>query len=1102
MKDNDPDDISMLPVIPDAGDVLNAYQLCRAKLVRANRSRSALKGHDKRRRSLILELQGQLNKLEASLRDEAVTKARIHDLNTKIAEIVMVLETGNDEISTIIDENRDTGLTSLAVLVARLFPITLRLREFKKRATRLIEGQRASTNIQNLCDVQQPVLLTSLDVQPRDLSGALHGSPEPLGFNEWHNWDASTWNERLLDYCFFRTSNDPDWAGIPATEEELRTITGDQFSDPMEITMCLVASLQMQAAGRKHPDGRPFTAGDLFQKQTRSYRHATIRKPPFFAFLWVTCLIAQGYPDPQDEGEFHARYERVFGKRENQQLRMLPTAWEELSHWLALDNDALGHAHRRLELPPVDPGRRLISHSWKLSFPRRSDRKRLQEGLNRYACVYAGEGNLDACSIDLVEFLNSFDGFARTFSTALKSHLSKLQAGESPEDWFTGILRREITDRSAHSSASDGGQGALFGSLLLRLVPGAGFGVLVSTQATPFDDNFISKDGESFGAPGWKVLVDTQAEDDSWAAYDVGGFILDRDELCLQDVSEFLDDGLLIFAAHPRDGLPCLLLNPNGAQATHVLVDERKADAFLNAFGGSNEGCIEEGWSCIRGFDADASDLTAFRRGESPHIERGAALIPIRGIPYCNGWLPSQLGLPWIRVRGSAAPESLMLRDDANNQIVYTRSRAIGEEDLWKPSIDCSSITQLNDGAASLEAIFSGDVQPRLKRLSIRALTGRVRFLRDQRLAFRENWGRHLGSLICESTRPPLIPPDKALNRAKTLVACGDRANPSLERELLDALCARFAKRTSLSRHEFYDLYRRLDPNTGKREEWPLLMEGFLRAWCEGGWLEEGLEERRLLWRIHPIDPRLVRLPRGKARLVGLSSSADLIRIVAWSLALGAEPPQAIKPANPRLPRGWEFSGDLHSLASKTGLALVEAADWVTDVTSAPWNVEPLDCDGPEWPPSPCDPKIQLQKICGSRHGMHIFRDVAPDQRPNNSAAIVCEEQRLGRRRWRTEGSQAFVSSIRNRVCLAAASEAGNGFWPFGFVDQTSIERLFDCDAYLPLPIGRSAALLGTEMPGPNLINPSRHTHRYVLDPSTIAALRHEELLPLAPGAP
>jgi hypothetical protein len=1096
MMINDPDDLSILPAYPDTNELLEAYKLCRMKLVRANRSRSALKGHDDHRRNVILDLQAQLEELEANLRGEAVTKTRIHELNARIAEILKVMETGNDEIASIVEEKGDTGITSWVIRVARIVPIMLRLREAKAKAVSLL-GREVSS-ILHLPDIGEPTV--------QEVSVEVHTPESPLDFvgvlettisQDWRSWDAPTWNAHLLDYCFFRNADEPAWAGIPATEEELRTLTGDEDGDPLEMAQRLVKSLEIQAAARKHPDGRSFTTGDFFQHQVKGYRHTVDCGPQYFSFLWLTCLIAQGYPDPHEEGEFHARYERVFGRRENQQLRLLPLAWDELALWLALDDAAPGTAHRRLELPPVDPGRRLISHSWKLSFPRRSDRKRLQEGFHRYAC----EGNLDPCSIDLVEFLHSFGGFARTFATELEDHLWKVRAGETPEDWFTGILRREITAWLAPFSDSAGVQGEVFGSLLLRRIIGEGYGLLVLDQASLLDPDFAVVDGEAFSAPGWNVLVDTQAAEDSWAAFDVGGFVLDRDGLDLPDASRFIDDGLLIFAADPRDGLPRLLLNPNGAEASHVLVDERKADDFLDAFGGSNEGCIEEGWTCIRGFDANATDLSAFRRGEPLQVERGAALVPIGGIPYLNGWLPTQLGLPWIRVRGSAAPESVLLKDEAGNQVAYDRSRAIGEEDLWKSSRDRAAITRLIDGAASFEADFPGVEQPLRRRLTIRALSSRARFLRKQRLAYREDWGRHLGPLICEAS-PPLIPPVEALHRAKTLVAREDRANPSLERELLDALCARFAKRSWISRHEFYGLYRRLDPNTGLRREWPLLMEGFLRAWCEGGWLEEGLEERRFLWRIHPIDPRLVRRPDGKARLVGLTSSSDLIGVVAWAMALGAEPPRAIRPANPRLPRGWEFSGDLETLASSTGLALVEAADWVADVTSAPWKVEPLDCDGPEWPPSPHNPKTQLQAICGSRQGVHIARNVAPGQRPNNSTAIVCEEQGFGRRRWRTEGRQSFVSTIRNRVCLAAAAEAGNRLWPFGFVEHTRIERLFDCDAYLPLPIGRAAALLGNEMPGPNLVDPSSHTHRYVLDPQTVAALRHEELVPLASWGP
>jgi len=1095
MTDNNPDDLNMLPANPGPDNLLEAYKLCRSKLVRANRSRSALKVHDEHRRIVILSLQKQLMELEESLRGEAATKSRIHDLNSRIAEILKAMESGNDEIAAIIEEKGDGGLTSWVVRLARLVPIVLRLREVKAKAVRLL-GRELNANHQLSHNVYPDDLLASSEDHQLELAYDLVPDITNLPHHDWRAWDAATWNEQLLDYCFFRHADEPAWAGIPATEEELRILTGDEYGDPMEMAGRLVRSLVEQAATRRHSDNRPFSPGDFFQYQVKRYSQSSCNVPQYFAFLWLTCLIAQGYPDPQQEGEFHARYQRAFGRKENLQLRLLPEAWGQLALWLELENVAHSKAHRKLELPPVDPGRRLISHSWKLSFPRRSDRKRLQEGFHRYA----GEGNLDPCSIELIDFLHSFGGFARTFATELAEHLAKCRAGESPEDWFTGILRREITAWSSPSSNHAEAHGEVFGSLLLRLIPGEGFGLLVLEDANLQESDFHVVDGKNFGAPGWRVHVDSQASDRKWAAFDVGGFVLDRDGLHLLDAERFLDEGLLIFAADPRDGLPRLLLDLNAAKASHVLLDEGKADDFLAAFGGSEEGCIEEGWTCIRGFDVDSTDLAAFRRGDRLQAERGAALVPIEGIPYLSGWLPTQLGLPSIRVRGLAAPDNLVLRDQAGNQVTYDRCRRIGEEDLWKYSRDRVAIAQLIEGSASFEADMPGANRPLRRRLTIRCLTGRARFLRKHRLAIREDWDRHLGPLICEAA-PPCTPPDDALNRAKLLFDRQERANPSLERELLDALCARFAKRSWISRHEFFGLYRRLDPNTGSRSEWPLLMEGFLRAWCEGGWLEEGLEERRFRWRIHPIDPRIVRRPDGKARLVGLTSSSDLLDILAWSSALGAEPPRAIRPANPRLPRSWEFTGDLEVLSVKTGLALVDHSDWVEDVTSSPWKVEPLSCDGPEWPPSPHDPASQRQTICGSRRGTHIARDVAPGLRPNNSTVIVCEEQGF-RRRWRTEGTQPFVSSNKNRVCLAASASSGRSHWPFGVVDRTRIERLFDCDVYLPLPIGRAAALLGTEMPGPNLVDPSSHTHRYVLDPPTVDALLDSDLVPLTPWAP
>ena len=72
--DEDPDDLSGLPLNPDPADLADFYQQSRAKLVKANRSRSSLKGHDARRGALLTDLQRQLNELEVSLKEEAVSQ--------------------------------------------------------------------------------------------------------------------------------------------------------------------------------------------------------------------------------------------------------------------------------------------------------------------------------------------------------------------------------------------------------------------------------------------------------------------------------------------------------------------------------------------------------------------------------------------------------------------------------------------------------------------------------------------------------------------------------------------------------------------------------------------------------------------------------------------------------------------------------------------------------------------------------------------------------------------------------------------------------------------------------------------------------------------
>ncbi|SBO42670.1 hypothetical protein [Cyanobium sp. NIES-981] len=261
----------------------------------------------------------------------------------------------------------------------------------------------------------------------------LRGIPE-----HWSDWSEQHWNIKLLDYCFVQKANENSSQGIPSTEEDLAFVTGDREADPAAIAQALVDRV------REFSFNRGLSPARLLIKRLETWDYKQPGPPRYFAFLWTTCLIAQGFPSPFEKGEFHRRYERddVYGANETQFLsRNLPAAWVRLSKWLDRDDIFDAHAHRRLVLPRTDPRRSIISHSWKLSFPCRSDRKRLHDILGRVDKAQTSQKSVD---LQLISSINYQGGFTPEFTAALKQQIDLLQKGSQPEEWLSAIIRREI----------------------------------------------------------------------------------------------------------------------------------------------------------------------------------------------------------------------------------------------------------------------------------------------------------------------------------------------------------------------------------------------------------------------------------------------------------------------------------------------------------------------------------------------------------------------------------------------------------------------------------------------------------------------------------
>ena len=264
----------------------------------------------------------------------------------------------------------------------------------------------------------------------------------------WSNWSEQHWNIKLLDYCFVQKANENSRQGIPSTEEDLAFVTGDRESAPAEIAQALVDRV------REFSVNRGLSPARLLIKRLETWDYNKPSPPRYFAFLWSTCLIAQGFPCPSEQGEFHKRYERddVYGSNETQYLSgNLPAAWEQLSKWLDRDDIFDAHAHRRLILPKSDARRSIISHSWKLSFPCRSDRKRLHELVGDDK---KGRASREGIDLQVISRLYHQGGFTPEFTAALKQQIDLIQQGNQLEEWLSVIIQREIEAQGTSQEVS------------------------------------------------------------------------------------------------------------------------------------------------------------------------------------------------------------------------------------------------------------------------------------------------------------------------------------------------------------------------------------------------------------------------------------------------------------------------------------------------------------------------------------------------------------------------------------------------------------------------------------------------------------------------
>jgi len=855
--ENGPDDLSDLPLEPSPKDLEALYRQCRGKLVTANRSRSALKGHDVRRQALITELQKQLNDLEVSLQEEASSRMRVHQLNARVAELVRDLETGLDEVAAIVEERGEAGLTTWVVRFARLLKVALRLRAVKAGALRLL-GRDAGV-----------------------LDSALQSSLQTL-----------------------------------------------------------------------EPAPALLTANDSVQDS------------------------------------------------------------------------------EKLEFPLLPP-----------------------EPLKQ---------------------------------TLQASSLTE-QAGGVPENLdrkknFGPLILKDLTDA--------------YGLLLLH----------VDGQVLP-EGWCVQND--SLWLPGKELLALKSPEDPNYAPVEAALEAIADGSVVLPELQPWLHAGILPFANDDQLRQLRLLSLDAISSATHVLVSQQNASRFedLEASPLSLDLDDEQWLGFAINYAEEQELLRAFVQRPGQAISSTPRLSNRGGVrmPDGQGYLATGLGLPLLGIPHAieATLVQLILLD--GSVLLYQPLQADEEGStrrLFQPSQQDRRRPALPQGPARF--VVSEESGPDMERLiQLTALPLHVNFRRGSALSFREDWGLSLGPLELPRQLYDGEPANEdSLLWARQRLNQGDlMVNPLFEQQMLESLCALFQRRVSIQRIDFFKLYGQL---RNKPDEWPGFTEAVLRGWCEGGWIEEGLERGKGRWRIQPVDPRLVFVGDNAAQLVGLQTARGLVDLLALAHQLGLTV-QSIPPSCPDMPRGWRFFGNADLLASCSGLPLVKQAEWVPEPRQHSWIIEaPLPSDSPPWPTGINTRRVN-DAVCGRRGPEQHWKPKSnfPERgRAPISQTIQAETSQYGKRRWHSHdpiNGSLFTSCHRNRVALHALIVATDGLWPFGFTDIETgqLDRLYDAEAYLPLPLGRFAALTGSKMPGPTRHQPQDHTYRYHLDQSFRLYQADNRILPL-----
>jgi len=125
------------PIHPTDEQLRDNYDAMRSALISVNISRGIFRSQSEKRGVVITELQRELQELEADLGNEALAKARLHAMNSKLVEVIRELEATGDAIAEAVEESEEQSGFWLVRMFQKLVQLARQWRSVKAKAAAL-----------------------------------------------------------------------------------------------------------------------------------------------------------------------------------------------------------------------------------------------------------------------------------------------------------------------------------------------------------------------------------------------------------------------------------------------------------------------------------------------------------------------------------------------------------------------------------------------------------------------------------------------------------------------------------------------------------------------------------------------------------------------------------------------------------------------------------------------------------------------------------------------------------------------------------------------------------------------------------------------------